>query len=52
MLSELAPMLVERTIEAETDEEAIQKADVESDTVPRLLFMDLYDENGNLVKHW
>ena len=52
MLSELCAGSVEHTIEAETDEDAIRQADSDSDTVPRLICMDLYDEKGNLVKHW
>lgn len=52
MLSELAPMLVERTIEAQNDQEAIAEAETASDAVPVLVCMDLYDENNKLVKHW
>lgn len=52
MLSELAPMSVERTIEAQNDQEAIAEAEHVSDAVPVLICMDLYDESGNLVKHW
>lgn len=52
MLSELAPMLVERTIEAQNDQEAIAEAETVSDAVPVLVCMDLYDENNKLVKHW
>lgn len=52
MLSELATMSVERTIEAETDEEAIRKADEESDKVPVLICMSLADENGRVVRQW
>lgn len=49
MLSELAPMSVERTIEAQDDQEAIAEAEIVSDAVP---CMDLYNENNKLVKHW
>ena len=52
MLSELAPMLVERTIEAQNDQEAIAEAETVSDAVPVLVCMDLYNENNKLVKHW
>ena len=52
MLSELSPLSDERTIEAETDEEAIRKAEEESDKVPVLICMDLYRTSGTLVKHW
>jgi len=52
MLTELCAGSVEHTIEAETDEDAIRQAESDSDTVPRLICMDLYDENGALVKHW
>jgi len=52
MLSELAPMSVERTIEAQSDQEAIAEAETVSDAVPVLVCMDLYDENNKLVKHW
>lgn len=52
MLSELAPMSVERTIEAQNDQEAIAEAETVSDAVPALVCMDLYDENKKLVKHW
>lgn len=52
MISELSPLSDERTIEAETDEEAIRKAEEESDKVPVLICMDLYREDRTLVKHW
>jgi len=52
MLSELCAGSVEHTIQADTDEEAIWRANAESDTVPRLICMDLYREDGTLVKHW
>jgi len=53
MFTELVPGSVERIIEAETDEEAIWKADDKSDTVPCLICMSLYDESGQLViKQW
>lgn len=52
MLSELAAMSVERTIEAGTDEEAIRKAEEESDKVPVLICMSLADENGRVVRKW
>lgn len=52
MLSELAAGSVNRIIAAETDEEAIRKAEEESDSVPRLICMNLTDEAGKLVKQW
>lgn len=52
MLTELCAGSVEHTIQAETDEEAIWMANAESDTVPRLICMNLYREDGTLVKHW
>ena len=39
-------------IQAENDEEAIDKADTESDMYPILICMDLYREDGSRVKHW
>ena len=39
-------------IQAENDEEAIDKADTESDKYPVLICMDLYREDGSRVKHW
>jgi hypothetical protein len=52
MLTELCASSVEHTIQAETDEDAIRQAESDSDTVPRLICMDLYREDGTLVKHW
>lgn len=52
MLSELSPLSDERTIEAETDEGAIRKSEEESDKVPVLICMDLYREDGTMVKRW
>ena len=52
MLTELCAGLVEQIIQAKTDEDAIRKAEIVSDTVPRLICMDLYREDGTLVKHW
>ena len=52
MLTELCAGSVEHTIQAETDEDAIRQADSDSDTVHRLICMDLYREDGTLVKHW
>lgn len=52
MLSELCAGTVEQTIQAETDEDAIRQAESDSDTVPRLICMDLYRKDGTLVKHW
>jgi len=39
-------------IQAENDEEAIDKADTESDKYPVLICMDFYREDGSRVKHW
>ena len=44
--------LFETDIQAENDEEAIDKADLESDDYPVLLCMDLFREDGSHVKHW
>jgi len=44
--------LFETDIQAENDEEAIYKADLESDDYPVLLCMDLFREDGSRVKHW
>ena len=44
--------LFEIDIQAENDEEAIDKADTESDMYPILICMDLYREDGSRVKHW
>lgn len=52
MLSELAPLPDERTIEAETDKEAIRKAEEKSDCVPVLICMSLYRDDGTVVKRW
>ena len=52
MLTELCAGSVEHTIQAETDEDAIMQAESDSDTVPRLICMGLYREDGTLVKHW
>lgn len=52
MLSELSPLSDERTIETGTDEEAIRKAEEESDKVPVLICMSLADENGRVVRQW
>lgn len=52
MLTELCVGPVEQSIQAETDEEAIWISNAEPDTVPRLICMDLYREDGTLVKHW
>lgn len=52
MFTELVPGSVERIIEAGTDEEAICKAEGESDGVPRLICMNLTDDAGKPVKQW
>lgn len=52
MLTELAHNSVEHTIQANTTEDAIRKAEAESDTVPRLICMTLYREDGSIAKHW
>jgi hypothetical protein len=53
MCSELligAPVVV--NVQAQDDEDAIDKADIESEKVPVLICMDLYREDGSRVKHW
>lgn len=52
MLTELCASSVEHTIQANTMEDAIRKAEAESDTVPRLICMTLYREDGSIAKHW
>lgn len=44
--------LFETDIQADNDEDAIYKADLESDDYPVLLCMDLFREDGSRVKHW
>lgn len=52
MITELFAGVIKRKIDVETDEGAIWRANEVSDTVPCLICMDLYNEDGDLVKHW